>query len=155
MKSQYIIIIFKIVFILIIISGCAARTVIFTASNTGIPVLLSSSDRINSKSDQKCNAENIPENRKINIKLANFDTMSFVGTKTSRSFRSDASIVDLMIIKKTLNDMNINVCIDKLETQDFGLYLLFGLIEKTTVSMDAHIEKVEKENNLNQGKTEE
>ena len=148
---------FTLLFVLAIVSGACTptRVVTLTASNTGIPVLLSPSDSAGPASGRKCTAANITENNKINIKLARSMAMtSDTRNTTEKHYASEATIVDLTILKKTLNDKNINICIDTVETSDFGMYLLFGLLETTTVSMDSHIEKVEKGNSANQTNVE-
>lgn len=132
------------------------RVITFTAANTGIPVLLGPSDSAGPTSGRKCSAANITENNKINIKLNRSMALTSDAARntTEQHHHSKPELVDVVILKRTLGNKNVNICIDTLETSDLGVYLLFGLVETTAVSMNTHIEKVEKRDAVNQTKVE-
>jgi hypothetical protein len=146
-----------IIFFLMLLVACSpARVVNFSALNTGIPVLLSPSDRIGSSANQKCSAGKITEKSKINVKMSNAEIFTTTGNfSNSRSVQAESSVVDVVLLNKTMGDKNTNICIDALETSDLGVYFVFGFVETTKVSMDAHVEKNEKGDNLNPKKAGE
>lgn len=149
------------IILLLLLTACSppTRIVKFTASNTGIPVLLSQSDRIGSSSNKKCSTEKITEDSKIKITMDNLRAAaSNMGTGAhgvAQKSESAAYAVDSNILKKTLGDKNTNVCIDTIETIDLGIAILVGVAGGTSVTVDAHIENIENENNITLNSAEE
>ncbi len=126
-----------------IISCASNKAILFTAKQCRIPVLLNSVDRISKGSEQA----KLPETQKLNIPIEidlMYQSDIVVDMKTANTIESASSptLVDTTILQNTLNDPQMNVYVDQMETTTNSWYFIMLVTDRTHILMKGHIDKL-------------
>jgi hypothetical protein len=128
---------------LIVLSTACVSQVEVKAANTGIPVLLSRIDRINSPNPQAgCFSGGSKGQKAIDVKVAH---TSIIAAPYASTEAQDASaVVDATILATTLGNPETNVCVDSLTASTRAVYWVFGVLDRTMGWLKAHPETAQK-----------
>lgn len=120
--------------------GCGNRyKVNFTASRTGIPVLLSATDRINENTDlNKIQGDKYCPDHFWTITVHSSETV-LAGKFDDQSSRKNAAYIDKRILKMSLGDPELNIQIDRMDISTTAVYLLFGVIDISRIRAHAYL----------------
>lgn len=134
--------VFLIAALVLCCSSCVRYRINYTAAKTGIPVLLSSVDRIGGPDDrtEKKPAESIDDKDKIRILVQGFESISATQNSPDQSVFIHASNVDKQILKRSLGKPEYNMYIDDLEVDSFAVYMIVGLMDRSRITTVGHLE---------------
>ena len=127
---------------LIVVSTACVSQVEVKAANTGIPVLLSRIDRINSPNPQAgCFSGGSRGQKAIDVKVAH---TSIIAEGGSIETQDASAVVDATILATTLGNPETNVCVDSLTASTRAVYWVFGVLDRTMGWLKAHPETAQK-----------
>jgi len=123
--------------------GCCNRyEVNFTASRTGIPVLLSATDRINEDTGlNKIQGDKYCPDDLWTITVHSSETISS-GRFDDQSSCKNAAYVDKRVLKMSIGDPELNIQIDKMDISTTAVYYLFGIMDISKIRAHAYLKNI-------------